>query len=89
MRMRYFPPLVMAAAAAAIGLAPVAAAAPTPIQQTCTNLGGSNTQCQTPGNVQINDSPPVQYAPQYPFFGYGIVRERTAVPPRRTSPLAS
>ena len=72
MRLRYFPPLVMAAAAAAIGLAPVAAAAPTPTQQTCTNLGNSTTQCQMPGNVQINDSPPVQYAPQYPFFGYGM-----------------
>jgi hypothetical protein len=49
--------------------APAAAAAPTPI---CTSLGASSTQCQSPGNVQINVSPPVQYQPQWgfdPFFG--------------------
>ena len=68
MKMRYIPPLVIAAAAAAIVAAPTAAAAPS--QLTCTYLGASNTQCQTPGNVQINDSPTVQYAPQYPFY-YG------------------
>jgi hypothetical protein len=39
--------------AAAIGAAPIAAAAN---QQSCVNLGVS-TQCQTPGNVQI--SPPI------------------------------
>ncbi len=72
MRLWYFAPLAIAAAAATIAVAPTAAAVPTPIQQTCTDLGGSNTQCQSPGNVQINDSPPVQYAPQYPFFGYGM-----------------
>jgi hypothetical protein len=30
--------------------------------------------CQTPGNVQINDSPPpVQYAPQFPYFGGNLI----------------
>jgi hypothetical protein len=67
MNMHFIPPLAIAAAAAAIIAAPTAAAAPS--QLTCTYLGGSNTQCQTPGNVQINDSPTVQYAPQYPFYG--------------------
>lgn len=71
MKIRYISPLVMAAAAAAaIAVAPAASAEPTPgFAQTCTSLGASNTQCQSPGNVQINDSPPVQYAPQYPFYG--------------------
>jgi hypothetical protein len=71
MKIRYISPLVVAAAAAAIAVAPVAAAAPA--QLTCTYLGGSNTQCQTPGNVQINDSPTVQYVPQYPFYGNVLI----------------
>ncbi|HET6735873.1 hypothetical protein [Mycobacterium sp.] len=69
MKIRYISPLVMGVAAAAIALAPAASAEPTGFAQTCTDLGASNTQCQTPGNVQINDSPQVQYAPQYPFYG--------------------
>jgi hypothetical protein len=71
MKIRYISPLVVAAAAAAIAVAPVAAAAPA--QLTCTYLGSSNTQCQTPGNVQINDSPTVQYVPQYPFYGNVLI----------------
>ena len=63
---RCLPPMLLAvAAAASIAAAPTALADP----PTCTYLSDSTTQCQTPGNVQINDSPPVQYAPQYPFFG--------------------
>jgi len=74
MKIRFIPPLVIAAAAAgSIITAPTAAAAPMPMQLTCTYLGDSNTQCQTPGNVQINDSPPVQFAPQYPFFGNVLI----------------
>jgi hypothetical protein len=69
MRIHFIPPVVITAAAAAIIAAPTAAAA----QLTCTNLGGSNTQCQTPGNVQINDSPTVQYVPQYPFYGNVLI----------------
>ena len=69
----YVTPLLAAVAAAMIATAPTAAAdaaptQPTPIaaapaaddpaQPICMSLGGSKTQCQTPGNVQINDSPP-------------------------------
>ena len=56
-----------AAAAVAIAAAPVAAAAPTGL--TCTNTGAETTQCQSPGNVQINSDHEVQYPDQYPFYG--------------------
>jgi hypothetical protein len=47
-----------------IATAPMAAADSTTPQQTCTSLGGTQTQCQSPGNVQINDAPPqVNYFP--------------------------
>jgi hypothetical protein len=72
MTMRFVPPLVIAAAAAlSIIAAPTAEAAPS--QLTCTYLGGSITQCQSPGNAQINDSPPVQYVPQYRFWGNALI----------------
>jgi hypothetical protein len=69
----YITPLLAAVAAAVIATAPTAAAdaaatqptaiaaAPAAVDSTqsiCMPLGGSKTQCQTPGNVQINDSPP-------------------------------
>jgi hypothetical protein len=69
----YLTPLLAAVAAAVIGTAPTAAAdaaptGPTPVATApsaadpppsiCVSLGGSKTRCQTPGNVQINDSPP-------------------------------
>jgi hypothetical protein len=54
----------IAAAATVIATAPMAAADSTAPQQTCTSLGGTQTQCQSPGNVQINDAPPqVNYFP--------------------------
>jgi hypothetical protein len=56
--------LAAGAGAVAISAAPIAAA-DTP---SCSTVG-PNSECQTPGNVQINDSAPVQYAPQYPEFG--------------------
>jgi uncharacterized membrane protein len=70
----FFAPLAaVAAAVAVIATAPVAAADATPThatavatapQQSCTSLGGTQTQCQSPGNVQINDAPPqVNYFP--------------------------
>jgi hypothetical protein len=61
----FFAPLAaVAAAAAVIATAPVAAADSTAPQQSCTSLGGTQTQCQSPGNVQINDAPPqVNYFP--------------------------
>jgi hypothetical protein len=44
--------------------APAAHGNPAPPQQSCTSLGGTQTQCQSPGNVQVNDSPPpVNYFP--------------------------
>jgi hypothetical protein len=77
----YITPLLAAAAAAVIATAPTAAADAAPTQPTaiaaapaavdppqtiCMSLGGSTSQCQSPGNVQINDSPPpVQYKPQW------------------------
>jgi hypothetical protein len=55
------PLLVAAAAGVAIIVAPIAAAAdpagPGAVQQSC-GQSGSGTICQSPGNTQINDSPP-------------------------------
>jgi hypothetical protein len=69
------PLLATGAAAVAIAAAPMAAAAPTApgdtgqTQQSCANLGGTQTECQTPGNVQVNDAPPqVDY---FPYAGGG------------------
>jgi hypothetical protein len=74
--LNYFAPLLAAGAAAvAIAAAPIAMAAPTApsdpaqVQQSCANLGGSQSECQTPGNVQVNDAPPqVDY---FPYAGGG------------------
>jgi hypothetical protein len=70
MKLSYMTPLLGAvAAAAAIVAAPIAAAAstgPGAIQQSC-GPSGSGTVCQSPGNAEINDSPPaVGY---YPYGG--------------------
>jgi hypothetical protein len=56
-----------AAAAVAIAVAPTAAAEPTGLS--CTYLGAETTQCQSPGNVQINSDHDVQYPYLYPFYG--------------------
>jgi hypothetical protein len=71
-RLTHITPLLAAgAAAAAIAAAPIAAAAPAPqpdpgpVQQSCSSLGSNQTQCQSPGNAQVNDSPP-----QVDFFPY-------------------
>jgi hypothetical protein len=66
--------LAAGAAMAAIALAPIAMAddttAPDPGAHSCAS--GTDTECETPGNVQINDSPgPVQYVPQYPYWEGG------------------
>jgi hypothetical protein len=72
--------LLAALSVAAIATAPIAAAAPASNQsaqdtatssasgsgvpQPCLGLGGTQSLCQSPGNVQINDSPPqVDYFP--------------------------
>ena len=63
--------LAAGAAAVAIAVAPMATAAPTPMQQqqSCTATGGG-TECQSPGNVEIYDSPPpVSFEP---YGGYGM-----------------
>jgi len=67
---RYLPPMLLAAAAAAsIATAPAALA-----EQSCTYLSANSSVCQTPGNVQIvNSPPPVQYAPQFPFFSDNVI----------------
>jgi hypothetical protein len=74
--LRYVAPLLaMGAVAVAVAAAPLAAAAPTAssdptqVQQSCTNLGGTQSECQAPGNVQVNDAPPqVDY---FPYAGGG------------------
>jgi hypothetical protein len=69
------PLLAAGAAAAAIAAAPMATAAPTApsdpaqIQQSCAALGGTQSECQAPGNVQVYDAPPqVDY---FPYAGGG------------------
>ena len=71
MKSRIIATLAMAAAAGAIGLAPVAAAAPT---GTVTDTGGA-TIVQRPGNAQITATPGLTALQagqfQYPYYGYG------------------
>ncbi len=69
MKMRFIAGLAMAATAAAVGLAPLAAAAPTGVS---TDTGGAVVY-ETPGNVQVNAQPgPAALQAgqlQYPFIG--------------------
>jgi hypothetical protein len=66
--------LTAGAAAVAIAAAPMATAAPTttapaPMQKSCSTAGGGS-ECQSPGNVEIYDSPPpVSFEP---YGGYGM-----------------
>jgi hypothetical protein len=78
-KLNHIAPLFAAGAAAlAIAAAPIAAADPTPgpaIAQSCSGTG-SGTECQSPGNVQLDDSPPsVGYDPYggegFLIGGYG------------------
>jgi hypothetical protein len=69
--LRYLTPVVAAAgAAAAVLLSPIASAQPEPPLPQCTDtggaegIGGSTTECVSPGNVQINATPP---EPVYPY----------------------
>lgn len=61
------PLLAAGAAAVAILAAPTATAAPTPLQKTCVAIGAGST-CQSPGNVEINNAPPV-----VSFYPYGAM----------------
>jgi hypothetical protein len=54
------------AAVISVGFAPTATAQSD--DQSCTNVPGADTVCESPGNVQINATPQVDYAPQYPFW---------------------
>ena len=70
--------LATGAASVAIAAAPTASAAPIAGAQSCSVVGNGGTECQSPGNVQINDSPPPveNFDPYGPFFlglggGYG------------------
>ena len=68
--LNYIAPLLAAGAAAvAVAAAPTAPGDTAQAQQSCANLGGTQTECQTPGNVQVNDAPPqVDY---FPYAGGG------------------
>lgn len=85
--LRYLAPLVAAAGATAILLAPGASAdetiAPAPVP-TCANVGGeqfagpTTRECTTPGNVQLNSSPAIEdqnylYPWNDDFFGPALV----------------
>ena len=61
------PLLAAGAAAVAVLAAPTAAAAPTPLQQTCVTAG-ADTTCQSPGNVEITNAPPA-----VGFYPYGTM----------------
>jgi hypothetical protein len=82
---RYFTPLIVAAgAAAAIVSAPAAVAQPddSSTLPSCTDVGGPSamgagtTECATPGNVQLNATPPEPVYP-YPwddeFYGSALI----------------
>jgi hypothetical protein len=65
-KLTYVIPLLAAGAAAVTVLAaPTAAAAPIPLSKVCVATGAGTT-CQSPGNVEINDSPPA-----VSFYPYG------------------
>ncbi len=66
--------LAAGAVAVAIAAAPTAAAAPPSAIQTACSTANPGTECVSPGNAQLNDSLPPDFAPQYPdfsFFGLG------------------
>ena len=83
MRTSYLGSVLAVGAAAVLAAAPIAGAMPAPGQPSpgatastqsgsaappsCMSLGGTQYECQSPGNAQINDSPPqVDY---YPYAG--------------------
>jgi hypothetical protein len=64
--------VVTAAAGVVVGIATAAPAAAVP---QCTNTGLTTTQCERPGNAQINTAPSYnnnQYPFGWPFWGSGI-----------------
>ena len=79
-KLNYIAPLLAAGAAAvAITAAPIAAAASAPAPHGACDAGVSGSICDTPGNVQLNDSPPpVSFDPYggegFLMGGYGDYR---------------
>jgi hypothetical protein len=85
MRTRYLFGVIASAAAAALVVAPVAAADPNEVsnETPCTSVDGGNTTgtdlttCQTPGNVQITAGAPDAPASLYPwdddFWGPALI----------------
>ncbi len=67
--------LTAGAIAVGIAAAPAATAAvPGPVPAACISAT-PGTECVTPGNAQINDSLPPDFASQYPYFvEYGFDR---------------
>jgi len=63
--------VITAAAGVVVG---IAAAAPVSALPECTNTGPTTTQCERPGNAQINTGPPYNndYPWAWPFWGNGI-----------------
>lgn len=61
------PMLAAGAAAVAISAAPIASAAT--VQQSCTDTA-SGSECQSPGNVEINDTPPPVSFDPYGYDGF-------------------
>jgi hypothetical protein len=59
--------LAAGAAAVAISAAPTAAAAPSPADKICTQ-SVSGSQCESAGNIEINDTPTTHFTPQYPMW---------------------
>ena len=81
--LRYLTPLFAAAGAAAAILAAPIAAADASNMPSCTSVGGDGftgtdtTECATPGNVQLNASPPADPVYAYPwddeFYGPALI----------------
>jgi hypothetical protein len=68
--------LIAGAATLAIATAPSASAAPAAMQSCTSDSAG--TACQSPGNVQITDTPPpVAFEP---YGGYGLLLGGTGIP---------
>jgi hypothetical protein len=65
---RSIPLFVAAAAALPIWASPAAVALPDD-RVSCGSIDGAATECQTPGDVEINAGPPaVDYSPANPYW---------------------
>jgi hypothetical protein len=65
--------LATGVAVVAIAVAPAASADPGAAPQSCSDTGPSATICESPGNVQLNDTPPPFDGPtEFPWFVGGF-----------------